>query len=402
MFPKEAPEVPAGYDPFTPTPDPFTPQAEMAGRCPVHRIPGRPAVMVTGMDAVLAVLRDPERFTSRSPGARPDDLGTSLIHLDGEEHARQRRLVNRAFTPRSVAGMRPRIEAIAHELIDGFCADGAADLVQRYSAPLPFIVMAEALGIAERDRDQFVRWADEAIAHTSMGDVAASDAEFRAYVLTTIQERRAEPRDDLISQVVHATEDDDRLTDAQLIALVRLLIIAGIETTANLISSIVRLLLDDRALWDAVLADRTLVPNAVEEALRLDPPLNWTPRLSAVPTEVGGCPIDRDTMVLAGLASANRDPAVHDDPDTFDLGRPPGEAPGHLAFGNGVHFCLGAALARLEGDVALNALLDRLPDLQLAPGWVFEPRGPQMMRGCRTLDVAFAPTAVRISASAST
>lgn len=399
MFAMEAPDVPAGYDPFTPTPDPFTAQAEMAARCPVHRIPDRPAVMVTGMDAVLAVLRDTERFSSRSPRPQPGDLGTSLIHLDGDEHARQRKLVNRAFTPKAVAAMRPRIDVIAHQLIDDFCADGSADLVERYSGPLPFVVMAEALGIAATDRDRFLHWADEAIANLNEGDVAPSDGEFRAYVLAQIEECRAEPRDDLISRVVHATDGDDRLTDSQLIALVRLLIIAGIETTANLIASLVRLLLEERSRWDAVLADRSLVPNAVEEALRLDPPLNWTPRLSVDAAAVGECPIDAGTMVLAGLASANRDPSVHADPDAFDLRRPPVDGPAHLAFGNGVHFCLGAALARLEAEVALNALLDRLPDLDLAPGWVFEPRGPQMMRGCRTLDVSFTPAAVRVAAS---
>jgi cytochrome P450 len=401
MFSMEPPDVPDGYDPFTPTPDPFTPQAAMAARCPVHRIPGKPAVMVTGMGAVLGVLRDIERFSSRAPRPpRPGDLGTSLIHLDGEEHARQRKLVNRAFTPKAVAAMRPRIEAIAHELIDGFCNDGNADLVQTYSGPLPFVVMAEALGIPATDRDQFVHWADEAIANMNAGDAAPGDADFRDYILRQITERRAEPRDDLISRVVHATEGDDRLTDAQLIALVRLLIIAGIETTANLIASLVRMLLEDRTRWAAVLEDRSLVPNAVEETLRLDPPLNWTPRIAVDGADVGDCPIDEGTMVLAGLASANRDPSVHADPHTFDLRRGPIDGPGHLAFGNGVHFCLGAALARLEADVALNALLDRLPDLELEPAWVFEPRGPQMMRGCRTLDVAFTPAAVRVSASA--
>ena len=394
----EAPDVPDGYDPFSPTPDPFTPQRAMAAACPVHRVPGRPAVMVTGMEQVVAVLRDVDTFSSRSPRPRPGDLGTSLIHLDGAEHARQRRLVNRAFTPRSVAGIRERIDAIAHELVDGFCGRGTSDLVQDFSGPLPFVVMGEALGIPVEDRDKFIHWADDAIASTSGGDLAASDREFRRYILDRIEERRTEPREDLISQIVHATEGEDRLSDAQLIALVRLLIIAGIETTTNLISSLVRLLLQDRSLWEQVLADRSLTPTAVEEALRLDPPLNWTPRLLLEAADVAGCPIDGGSMVLVGLASANRDPEVHEDPDRFDLGRPPGDGPGHLAFGNGVHYCLGAALARLEGDVALSVLLDRLPDLALTPGWTFEPRGPQMMRGCKTLDVAFAPAARRQSA----
>ncbi|MDQ2649765.1 MAG: cytochrome P450 [Actinomycetota bacterium] len=395
----EAPNVPEGYDPFVPTPDPFTPQRTMAAECPVHKVPGRPAVMVTGMEHAIAVLRDIDAFSSRSPRPRPGDLGTSLIHLDGPEHARQRKLVNRAFTPRSVAGMRARIETIAHELVDGFCERGSSDLVQDFSGPLPFVVMGEALGIPVEDRDRFIHWADDAIAFTSHGEVAPTDAEFRAYILRQIEERRTDPRDDLISQIVHATEGDDRLSDAQLIAVVRLLIIAGIETTANHIASLVRMLLADRPLWDAVLADRSLVPNAVEEALRLDPPLNWTPRLAVDRTELAGCPIDGGSMVLVGLASANRDPAVHADPDRFDLYRPPPEGPAHLAFGNGVHYCLGAALARLEGDVALNVLLDRVPDLALDPHWTFEPRGPQMMRGCKTLDVNFAPAARRAGAS---
>ena len=393
--------MPDGFDPFTPAPDPFTPQAEMAARCPVHRLPDRPAVMVLGMEPVLGVLRDPDAFSSRSPRPRPGDLGTSLIHLDGEEHARQRRLVNRAFTPRAVAGMRPRIEDIAHELVDGFCELGTVDLVQAYSGPLPFIVMAEALGIPSRDRDRFVHWADDAIASMSINDVPPTDAEFRAYITGLIDERRADPQDDLVSRIVHATEGDDRLSDPQLIALVRLLIIAGIETTANHIASLVRLLLEDRARWDAVAADRSLVPNAVEEALRLDPPLNWTPRLTLAPAAVAGCPVEGGTMVLAGLASANRDPAVHPHPDRFDLHRTAPDGPGHVTFGNGVHFCLGAALARLEGEVALEVLLDRVPDLRLDPAWRFEPRGPQMMRGCRDLLVEFAPVPRRTSAAIS-
>lgn len=396
----EAPDVPEGYDPFSPTPDPFTPQRAMAAECPVHQIPGRSAVMVTGMEQVVAVLRDVDAFSSRSPRPRPDDLGTSLIHLDGEEHSRQRRLVNRAFTPRSVAGMRERIEVIAHELVDRFCELGTSDLVEDFSGPLPFIVMGEALGIPVEDRDKFIHWADDAIAFTSEGDIAPSDGEFRGYILDRIEERRTDPRDDLISQIVHATEGEDRLSDAQLIALVRLLIIAGIETTANLISSLVRLLLEDRSLWERVLADRALTGNAVEEALRLDPPLNWTPRVLVESAQVAGCPIEGGSMVLVGLASANRDPEIHEEPDRFNLARLPADGPGHLAFGNGVHFCLGAALARLEGDVALTVLLDRLPDLALASGWVFAPRGPQMMRGCKTLDVAFAPAARLQSANA--
>jgi cytochrome P450 len=386
-----APLVPEGYDPFTPTPDPFTPQATMAARCPVHRCRDGRAVMVMGMDAVLSVLRDPAAFSSRSLKPTSDDVGETLVHLDGEEHTRQRRLVNRAFTPRAVGAMQGRIEIIAHELIDGFCDKGATDLVGSYSGPLPFTVMAETLGVPPTDRARFVHWADEAIAAANVGERAPSDGELRSYILSQLEARRTAPSHDLISRIVHATDEGDHLTDPEAVALVRLLIIAGIETTTNLISTLLRYLLCERRLWEEVRRDRALVPAAVEEALRLDPPLNWTPRMAVEETEVTGQPIEAGSMVLVCLASANRDPSVHDRPHVFDLHRESTTGTPHVAFGNGVHFCLGAALARLEAKVALNALLDRLPDLEIAQGWEFEPRGPLMMRGCRSLDVVYEP-----------
>ena len=393
--------MPDTYDPFVPVPDPFTPQAEMAARCPVHRIPGRPAVFVTGMRTVLDVLRDGERFSSRSLRPRADELGTSLIHLDGEEHARQRRVVSRAFVPRVVNGMRPRVEQLAHDLVDGFCPTGTTDLVETFSGPLPSVVMAEALGVPASDRSRFVHWADDAIASVNVNERSPTDAAFRAYVLDRLEERRRQPGDDLISHIVHAEAGGDRLTTPQAVALVRLLLIAGIETTANLIASLVRLLLEDRSRWEAVLADRSLVSAAVEEALRLDPPLNWTPRLAVGDGgRIAGCPVEPGTVVLTGLGNANRDPSVHRDPDAFDLHRPAPDGPAHVTFGFGAHYCLGAPLARLEAEVALDVLLDRLPDLTIAEGWFFEPRGPQMMRGCKTLEVTFSPAARRNSAVA--
>ena len=196
------------------------------------------------------------------------------------------------FTPKAVARLRPRIEELAHDLVDRFCASGSSDLVVDYSGPLPAIVMAEALGVPAADRPRFVHWADDAIASVNVNEVPPSDAEFRAYVLDRIHERRRGPEDDLISEVVNATDGGDRLSDAQLVALVRLLLIAGIETTANLVATMVRLLLEDRSRWEDVAADRDLVPAAIEESLRLDPPLNWTPRLADPGAHVGECPID--------------------------------------------------------------------------------------------------------------
>jgi cytochrome P450 len=375
------------YHPAVPVADPFTPLARLHERCPVQHLAG--IDLVTGYETVATVLRDPQTFSSRSPRPLPPGEVQHIVHLDGAEHARVRKLVNKAFTERTVAESAPRIQAIADELVDALAGRGAADLVPELTAPMPAIVFLELLGVPAADRGKFLEWADDAIATSHTSEPSASDAEFRAYVLDQVRHRRTNPGDDFVSRLVHAEEGRDRLSDPEVVAMLRILIIAGTETTTNAMSTLVHRLLDPHHLWERVRDDERLVPAAVEEALRIDPPLNWVPRIAVEATEIAGEPIADGTLVAVCVGHANRDATVFPNPDEFDPDRVR-DAP-HLTFGYGKHFCVGAPLARLEARIALQTLLRRLPDLRLAEGYEFEPRGPVMMRGCKELPVRFTP-----------
>ncbi len=381
------------FHPAVPIPDPYTPLAELDAQCPLHHFPGLD--LVTGYEPVATVLRDAETFSSRSPRPLPPGEVQHIVHLDGDEHQRVRKLVNKAFTERAVAESSARIHEVANQLVDAFAGRGEAELVRELTGPMPAIVFLGLLGVPTADREQFLEWADESIATSHTSEPAASDADFRAYVLDQVQQRRAHPGDDFVSRLVHAEEGRDRLTDAELVAMVRILIIAGTETTTNAMSTLFHRLLAPRDLWERVRADESLVPAAVEEALRIDPPLYWVPRVAAADAAVGAGSgqagtVAEGTMVATCVGSANHDASVFADPDTFDLDRTR-DAP-HFTFGYGKHFCVGAPLARLEARVVLSVMLARLPDLRLAEGYVFEPRGPVMMRGCKQLPVCFTPT----------
>jgi cytochrome P450 len=373
------------YHPAAPVPDPFTPLEHLAQECPVHHFPGLD--LVTGYESVAGVFRDPETFSSRSPRPLPAGEVQHIVHLDGEEHSRVRKLVNKAFTERTVAASAPTIRSVADELVDAFAARGTAELVRELSAPLPAIVFLGLLGVPTCDREQFLAWADAAIATSHTSEPSPTDADFRAYVLEQVRLRRAAPSDDFVSRLVIAAEGRDRLSDAEAVAMIRILIIAGTETTTNALSTLVHRLLAEPELWARVRADRALVPAAVEEALRIDPPLNWVPRIATAATEIGGEPIAASTMVANCVGHANRDASVFANPDVFDVDRTR-DSP-HFTFGYGTHFCVGAPLARLELRIALETLLIRLPDLRLDDDFVFEPRGPLMMRGAKELPVHF-------------
>lgn len=383
------------FDPFAPVADPYTPLREGAARCPVIPAPGG-AVVVTGATNVLAVFKDAASFRSelrpRTPGTQP-----SMVHLDGAEHTRMRKLVVKAFTPRAVKNLEEPTYAIAHELVDRFVGRGSADMCAEFAFLLPAMVIAELVGIPKGDRSQFVKWADDAItaAGPDSSGYAASDPDLRRYVLGIIDQRRKAPGEDLLSQLIQVHDGEDRLATEELVALVRMLILAGTDTTANLIGSMLHYLLSDRSRWKRLRADRTLIPNVIEETLRCDPPLYWVPRRTAIDVDVAGTTIPSGTLVCNAVAGANRDPEVVERPDEWDMDRAAVRNRTHLTFGFGEHFCIGSSLARLEATVVLEVLLDRLPDIALADDYVYQPHGPLMMRGVKAMPVTFTATGPR-------
>lgn len=383
------------FDPFTPVVDPYTPLKAAASRCPVVSAPGG-AVVVTGAANVAAVFKDPASFHNqlrpRKPGTQP-----SLVHLDGDEHTRMRKLVVKAFTPRAVKRLENPTYAIAHELIDRLIGHGRADLCAEFAFLLPAMVIAELVGIPAGDRSQFIQWADDAItaAGPNSSGYADSDPDLREYVMGIIDERRKTPGEDLLSQLIQVHDGQDRLSTDELVALVRMLIIAGTDTTANLIGSMLHYLLSERSRWERLQTDRSLISNVVEETLRCDPPLYWVPRMAATDAEVAGTKIPAGTLVCNAVGHANRDQQVVERPDEWDMDRPAARNRTHQTFGFGEHFCIGSSLARLEAAVVLEVLLDRLPDVALAGDYVYQPHGPLMMRGVKAMPVTFTPAEPR-------
>jgi cytochrome P450 len=362
--------------------------ARMREHDPVHVQPGldgeTPIWFVTRYDDVVAVLTDNERFVldptlaltpeelARLEEANPqpvdERVSMHLLTQDGENHRRLRRLVAKAFTPRMVEELRPRIEVIADELLDRVAAGGAMDLVDDFAFPLPITVIAELLGIPVEDRDRFRSWSNTFVLPPLTEELqeqfARHTEEFVAYLDDLFRERRATPADDLVSALVQAEEQGDHLSENELYSMVVLLIVAGHETTVSLIANAVHALLTHPDQLAALRADPSLVPGAVEELLRFDSPVERTiTRWAAEEAVVGGKTISRGDLVIAVIGSANRDGTRFPDADALDLTR---EDVRHVGFGRGPHFCLGAPLARLETEIALVKLFDRLPNLRLA------------------------------------
>ena len=328
---------------------------------------------------IVAVLQDPRFSVQRQHsrlfqriqpfrGLPPDfvaGITRNLLMLDPPDHTRLRRLVNRAFTPRRVAELRPRIEVLVDELLDDAARAPVPDLIRDFAYPLPVIVICELLGVPVEDRDRLKLWSDRlaTILDPLQGEggfpvLVQTYDEVATYFRALFAERRRAPRDDLVSALVAVQEDDDALTEAELLSLTMLLLGAGHETTTNLIGNAVLALLrfpdQRRRLQD----DPSLMPSAVEEFLRYDSPVQLTDRVATADCEIGGRRVRRGEIVSLLLGSANRDPEVFPDPDRLDLGRQDNP---HVAFGHGAHFCLGAALARLEAQEAIAGLLRRFP-----------------------------------------
>ncbi|WP_049565121.1 cytochrome P450 family protein [Nonomuraea sp. SBT364] len=353
--------------------DPLAAYGEARERGPVARLvaPGMAMWAVTRYAEARAMLNDPRFELSPASYLRrtrvPDEYAIymrTMQEMEGAEHTRLRRLVSPAFTPRRMARFRERIEQIVGGLLDAL-PEGPADLLEHFARPLPMDVICEIVGIPEPDRPA---WREHGAAVAS-GDGAKLEAAIPAVLAgakTAVARRRAEPGPDLISDLVRVQADDgDRLTDEELVTLVWQLVLAG-QTPANLIANAVVALLGHPAQFTAVRADDTLMPRAVEELTRwCGPQLLAIPRFTGEDVEIGGVRIPKGEPVTAAIGAANRDPRVFADPDRLDLARDPGTN-GHLGYAHGPHFCLGAALARLETQVALTALLRRFPDLALA------------------------------------
>jgi cytochrome P450 len=367
--------------------DPYAVFAQMREHDPVFSQPGIDGEtmiwFVTRHEDVAAMLLDDDRFvwdprlalSEEELAARNLPPGVELIednmlNRDGDDHRRLRRLVTKAFTPRVVEQLRPRIQAIADELLDAVEPRREMDLSAEYAFPLPITVIAELLGVPNENQDRFREWSD-AIITPALGPEASERfftlmGEFVAYLTEFFAQRRAEPRDDLVSALLAARDQEDALTEAELFGTVVILIVAGHETTVGLIGNVVLSLLTHPEQLALVRADPSLIPAAVEEVLRYEGPVERTlNRWAAEDVELGGRTIRRGELVIGILGAADRDPERFPEPDRLDVTRADTR---HLAFGRGSHFCLGAPLARLETEIAIETLLRRLPGLRLAAG----------------------------------
>ena len=441
--------------PHHPTPDlftwefatnPYPTYAWLREHAPVHktRLPsGVEAWLVTRYVDAKHALADPRLSKNPAhhdepahakgktgiPGERKAELMTHLLNIDPPDHTRLRRLVSKAFTPRRVAEFAPRVQELTNDLIDRFADDGSADLIHDFAFPLPIYAICDLLGVPREDQDDFRDWAGMMIRHGGgpRGGVARSVKKMRSYLADLIHRKREAlsdaptphpggnlpgtpapppgrnpsgtptptPGEDLLSGLIRASDHGEHLTENEAAAMAFILLFAGFETTVNLIGNGTYALLthpEQRARLEKSLAagESDLLETGVEELLRYDGPVELaTWRFATRPLTLGGQDIAAGDPVLVVLAAADRDPERFADPDVLDLGRRDNQ---HLGYGHGIHYCLGAPLARLEGQTALATLLTRLPDLQLAGDpadlrW----RGGLIMRGLRTLPVEFTP-----------
>jgi len=378
--------------------DPTYAQARAEGLVRIEMAYGGPAWLATRYEDVKTVLADlrfsrAETLGKDVPRILPaivDD--PSILSMDPPNHTRLRRLVATAFTARRTEQLRPRIQQIIDELLDDMIAKGSpADLAESLAWPLPIVVICELLGVPVEDRDKFREWTDVSLA-TDGVDMATIDAArdgLQGYLAELVAKRRVEPTDDLLGQLVVARDEGDRLSEQELILFGITLLVAGHETTANQTGNFVYLLLRQPQLWQKLVDDPDLVPAAIEELSRFTPlgAAGGFARIAKEDIEVGGQLVRKGEAVIVQMGAANRDDAVFERPDEIDFAR---ETNPHIAFGHGVHHCLGAPLARMELQLAVGTLVRRLPGLRLAvPADDVAWRADRLVRGVRALPVAW-------------
>lgn len=355
--------------------NPYPAYSKLREMDPVHYVhfpDGQRGWLVTGYEDGAAVLKD-GRFIkdySKLYGGSMGEMSVftqNMLFSDPPDHKRLRGLAQKAFTPKMISGMRGRIQELTDGLLDNLEGKGMVDLIDEFAFPLPIIVICEILGVPSEDRDKFRLWSNSMIEGTS-GEIGVSVYEhmnqFIQYLGQWFQQVRENPDDGLISKLIEAEEEGDRLSEKELYGLVSLLIIAGHETTVNLIGNTVLALMANPEQQEMLRQEPERVPQAIEESLRFNGPVEFsTSRWASEDMDFRGKQIHRGDVVVVALNAANHDPAKFDEPERFDPSR---EKNPHLAFGMGIHFCLGAPLARLEGEIAISSLLSRFADIRLA------------------------------------
>jgi cytochrome P450 len=378
--------------------NPFPMYDQMRSHSPVLHVPQLDLWMLFDYDGVKRALNDHEVFSSSMFTAKRGNPPW-FIFFDAPQHTKLRALVMRAFTPRMVANLEPRIRDLSRELLDKRIEHGEMDLAADFSIPLPMMVIAEMLGVPTADRAHFRRWSDVmlnlsfAVPGGQEGAAASQDyftvkAEMSAYLAGLLSERRAAPRDDLLTKLVEAEVDGQHLTDDEILGFFQLLLVAGTETTTNLLNNAILCLVENPEQLARLRGTPDLLPSAIEEVLRYRSPLQWMFRATRQDVELRGQKIPAGKLVLPIIGSANRDPQQFTDPNRFDIARDPNP---HIAFGHGIHFCLGAPLSRLEARVALPDLLSRLRGLKLVSAEPWEPRQALNVLGPSQLPIRFEP-----------
>jgi cytochrome P450 PksS len=391
--------------------DPFPFYARLRAEAPVYRVnlpTGEAVWLITRYDDVALVLNDERFIKTWSMAVTPEQeanqvlarklmqlkwlrwLQRGMLHRDPPDHTRLRALVNKAFTPRLVEQMRPRIQGLADALLAKVQARGRMDLIRDYALPIPTTIIAEILGVPVEDRHRFRRWSRALFVSSTWELVKAipNALALHRYFRQISKKRRADPRDDVVSALTVAEQAGDRLSEEELLAMVVLLLVAGHETTVNLIGNGALALLEHPDQMERLRNEPTLIKSAVEELLRYTSPVETaTERFAREDVTIAGVTIRRGEMVAPVLASANRDEGQFPNAEVLDLSREPNK---HLSFGLGPHFCLGASLARLEGQIAFSTLLRRFPDLRLtvAPS-ALRWRPGYITRGLEALPVGF-------------
>ena len=383
------------------TQNPYPAYAALRDKGPAHRSRLLNAWIFGRYRDVDVILRDWQRFSNNgskaaTPGKRtviPDPGTPSMLSLDPPDHRRLRSLVSKAFTPRAVNALEPHIRSLMHQLLDGIEDLSGFDLMEAVAKPLPVIVIAEMLGVPPEDRARFRGWSDRRarILEPTIGAEEREDAvraadDLDTYFAPIVKERRADPQDDILSGLAQAEEEGDRLDEREMLTMLRLLLIAGNETTVNLIGNGMLALLRHPEQLQRLRDDPSLIPSAVEELLRYDSPVQLDLRRVVEDCDVNGFPVKRGDDIVLLIGGANRDPEQFEDPDGLDVGR---SESSHISFGRGIHACIGAPLARLEARIAVEVLLERFSSIRLAgPPPSF--RGSIVLRGLESLPVAAA------------